>query len=753
MSATAIDDKTEEASDSSSSVSVEPIPTGESDLRRRMGRIAPHLAVLCSLFLIAVVATWPLFPNLGGYVIDRNNPLYSVWVMAWQAHALVTDPLGIFNTNIMYPIGGTLAFDELAFTEAVLAAPLYWLSGNPVLSHNALLFSTFILAGYGMWLLVRELTGSAWPAFVGGTAFGFSFYMFNHLPHQTLINAQWIPFILLAAYKLLWTRRWPWALAMGVFFALQALSGHYLAFYTGLLVVSFFAYYSLAQRELFSWRVLGKAAVALGLATIVILPIALPYAVIQGSQGFKRNLFEVERFSNTLASFLAVFRGSPVYQRLLAPFADPGPWAVDRSAFPGFATLLLAGLAVPLAIGYSRRARHNNLVLGTSHVSGALGKHAVFFGLVALLSAFLSLGPSLQLTYAPSVYDPNAIQPIMPLPYLLLHDWVPGFQSMRVVSRIGVLTTVALAALAGIGAFFVLRWFQRLLGPGGIGRFAIPALAMMIALLPVAESWSAPIPMEAVGTRQAVPPVYRWLAEQPPTVIVEYPMAHFKRGETSVVMANTYQYYSVYHWHRMINASTAIRPFAHSAVVRETEECFPCPRSLEALWAMGVEYVVVHLDNLSGPQRTDFLWRATSPEAKVLDDFELVKEWGPDRVYRLKGPRSIEQIKRLLAPGSTLLLDDPSADPTLGADELVYGGYMAALGFYLRDYAQYGDSRLSFGQKLMEHDPGNRPDYALLWAARDPATAGYLPENRIWANEFVALYKRGAGIAATGRAQ
>jgi|GEM_PF-652018 len=752
MSAIVVDNQTEVARERQRSVSIEGAVEPGVAQRSLLYRVAPHAAVLMALFAMAVVATWPLFPNLGGYVIDKNNPLYSVWLMAWQAHALVTDPMGIFNTTIMYPIEGTLAFDELAFTEAVLAAPLYWLTGNPVLSHNALLFSTFILAGYGGWLLVRELTGSAWAAFVGATALGFSFYMFNHLPHQTLINAQWIPFILLSAYKLLWTHSWRWAAAMSAFFALQALSGHYLAFYTGLLLGSFFVYYFLVQRRLFSWGLVGKVASSLLVAMLVILPIALPYASIQSGYGFKRNLFEVERFSNTLASFLAVFRGSPVYQRLLAPFADPGPWAVDRAAFPGFATLLLAVAAVPLSVRYSRKLRRDESPAVVNHGPSALGKHAVFFGLVALLSAFLSLGPSLQITYAPSVYDPEAIKPIMPLPYLLLHDWVPGFQSMRVVSRIGVLTTVSLAVLAGIGAFFVLRWFGRLLSGHQLSRLALPALAVMMALLPVAESWSAPIKMEPVGTRQAVPPVYRWLAVQPPTIILEYPMTHYKRGETSVVMANTYQYYSTYHWQRMINASVAIRPFAHSAVVRETEECFPCPRSLEALWALGVEYVVVHLENLSDPQREEFLWRATSPAAKVLDHFELVEEWGSDRVYRLKGPRSIEQLKALLPPGSSILLDDPANDPTLRPDELVYGGYMAALAFYLREHTQYGDSRLTFGQAIKEWDTDNRPEFALLWASTDPTVAGYRPENRVWANEFVALYKRGTGIAGVERA-
>ena len=76
---------------------------------------------------------------------------------------------------------------------------------------------------------------------------------------------------------------------------------------------------------------------------------------------------------------------------------------------------------------------------------------------IVVFSVVLSLGPYLQITYAANDYDPNAVQRIIPLPYLLLYDWVPGFQSMRVTTRIGVLTTLALAVLAGFGAYYIWR--------------------------------------------------------------------------------------------------------------------------------------------------------------------------------------------------------------------------------------------------------------------------------------------------------
>ncbi|MEO5951598.1 MAG: hypothetical protein ABIQ44_03930, partial [Chloroflexia bacterium] len=66
----------------------------------RWPRWLVHLAVLLGFALLTTVATWPMLPQLGGYVIDKGDPLYSVWAMAWQAHSLTTDPLHFYDANI-----------------------------------------------------------------------------------------------------------------------------------------------------------------------------------------------------------------------------------------------------------------------------------------------------------------------------------------------------------------------------------------------------------------------------------------------------------------------------------------------------------------------------------------------------------------------------------------------------------------------------------------------------------------------------
>ena len=55
-------------------------------------------------------------------------------------------------------------------------------TGNMVLCYNLLFLSTIVLAGWGMYLLVRELTGRPLAAFVAGLAFAFAPYRISEAP-------------------------------------------------------------------------------------------------------------------------------------------------------------------------------------------------------------------------------------------------------------------------------------------------------------------------------------------------------------------------------------------------------------------------------------------------------------------------------------------------------------------------------------------------------------------------------------------
>ena len=76
--------------------------------------------------------------------------------MAWVAHALATDPAGLYDANIFVPHRDTLAYSENNIVAGVLGLPAYLLTGNPYATHNL-----SMLLGHRPGL---RLAPTRWPA-------------------------------------------------------------------------------------------------------------------------------------------------------------------------------------------------------------------------------------------------------------------------------------------------------------------------------------------------------------------------------------------------------------------------------------------------------------------------------------------------------------------------------------------------------------------------------------------------------------
>ena len=89
-----------------------------------MRRSAAALAASMTLVALTVLVTWPQALHLAARIGAHDDPQFSIWRLAWIAHALRSDPWHLFDANIFYPAKGTLAFSDAMLLEGVLAAPL-----------------------------------------------------------------------------------------------------------------------------------------------------------------------------------------------------------------------------------------------------------------------------------------------------------------------------------------------------------------------------------------------------------------------------------------------------------------------------------------------------------------------------------------------------------------------------------------------------------------------------------------------------
>ena len=117
-----------------------------------------HLLVLVAYTLFALALTWPLVVHFGSHVPgDGADDPPLTWNLWWVQHALLQLGDNPFDCHYMfYPLGINLAFYTLTVLNGLLSIPLQAVLGL-IPATNLLLLSSFILGGYGAFLLASYM--------------------------------------------------------------------------------------------------------------------------------------------------------------------------------------------------------------------------------------------------------------------------------------------------------------------------------------------------------------------------------------------------------------------------------------------------------------------------------------------------------------------------------------------------------------------------------------------------------------------
>lgn len=657
--------------------------------------------------LLTVLFTWPLAAHVGSGVVSAIDPLDSIWRVGWDQERLLRAPWRLFDGKTFYPYPGSYFFDELLVGSALLTLPLRLITDNPIAIYNLAVLASFVLSGLGMYALARHLGCHLAGAFVAGLIYAFAPLHVAHFGHFSghlgMLSGQYFPLVILLLDRSFTTPRWRDALALAAMLAMQALSSQYYAFYL-VFVVGGFVLLRVVQRGLRLQfpgpGVWARLLVAGGLAALVVLPFGLGYRAVQDDHRFARALEENLFYSANVASFFIADPQNWLWGGLTAPLRAYGRYNSERNMFPG---LLALALALVGALTAWRRPLAQYLV--------ALG----------VGSAILALGPRLYLTA-----DPASLV-FAPLPYHYLYDYLPGFDSMRVPARIGILYGLSVAGLAGVGLSWLLARVVTL-RPPRVGSRAAGALAVIAGIC--LESANRPYRVTPLETGERIPPVYRWLATQPAAVVVELPFLIPNRVPEQRTNLR-YQYFGLHHRHTLVNGSADFVPKGYTALHHELKYG-PTPRALSILQGLGVTHIVVHYDHL----QESFGARIAGLTRQSLTTSERVREearFGADVVYRLAASEHLAQLRATIPRDATIYL---SREDRLGS----YGAMIARV---LRENRIYTRVRVEFGQRYAGlPQPGARYDYAVLYHQEDPATVGFAGAEVVWQDEVVRVYRR-----------
>jgi hypothetical protein len=403
-------------------------PPGDRATSRSRWIASPQLSrseilwVIVAGVALAVLTSWPLVLHMSTRIApDLGDPVRTAWQVAYVGHAMLHDPLHLFNANVFYPHPLSLAFSDSLLGYGPAG---FFGSGTvaALVRYNLLFLFAWSLCFVGGYLLARELGLRKLGASAAAAAFAYAPYRVTEAGHLHVISSGGIAlalFLLLRGYRRgstgLIIAGWlvsAWQISLGFTLGLQ------FSYLLAVLTVIAFAY----------WLRVGRPALPRRLAVVTILGIlvvggvaiyqARPYLKISHDYPTaKRTIKEVKVYSAGPAAWLSASSENRVWGDLTAGARAHVHSKNEQVLFPGGFILLLAliGLAAPF---YTRRLR---------------------IGLAAgvVICAVFALGLGL------TGYG---------YPYRLLYNFAPGWDGVRVPGRVFTLATLFLALLAGAGS-------------------------------------------------------------------------------------------------------------------------------------------------------------------------------------------------------------------------------------------------------------------------------------------------------------
>ena len=277
---------------------------------------------------------------------DGPDTQLGVWMLAWDVHAFTHQPLRIFDANTFYPLPRTLAYQDNLIGSALIAAPVIWLSGNPVLGLNFVSLVACVMCGLGGYILGRRLGMSAPAALLCGFIFAFCPARFFRYAQIGLAPVQWIPLTLASLHAYLdgGGRRQLW-FALG-FFTMQTLTSGHAAVFLVVAILLVLAYRFALGEPILLWRRVRDFGIPGALLILPAILSYLPYRMNQVEHGLRRG---IGSWGNPLESFLASPTHFHMYLISLLGFRDINETAYGF-LFTGYLPTLLALTAALLLV-------------------------------------------------------------------------------------------------------------------------------------------------------------------------------------------------------------------------------------------------------------------------------------------------------------------------------------------------------------------------------------------------------------------
>lgn len=492
------------------------------------------LKVLGGLAVCIVLIRFKALTHLTSAVLggsDADSGLY-LWLSRINFNNLFESPW--FNTPAFYPYAKSLAWSDNFLLPSMLAGILNLILPD-LLTYNLILLGAHFLNGFLTYRLAYRLTGSALPSFFSGTAFMSCGYLSSQLGHPQLQFVFWLPAALLLLLRYLHTCSIVTSILLGLSVLGAFLTTVYYSVFQCILLLGFFTALLIMRPALFRSATIFRLLCGFLVGLSPVLFFLTPYLDVRSTFG-ARGIYESYYFSAHALSYLSASPFSLLYS-FTSGLSD-----AEALLFPGLTILALSTLAFtrmtsakPLRLHTSvfifslfatlafsalpsftaKWAEPENLLrlneqiryvcalagwlclasfagllyrmaklerkLGTSIITHRAATGALLFtALLCLLISFGPLGNPERGEYALGVFR-------------LFYEAMPGFNSIRAISRIGVVVVFCFCVVC---AFPLARLTKS-------NRMPLGAVAALLPII-IAENMLTTYPLDPPAARPAI---------------------------------------------------------------------------------------------------------------------------------------------------------------------------------------------------------------------------------------------------------
>jgi hypothetical protein len=394
--------------------------------------VAAGLFALIGYTLLSLAWTYPLIVHFSSKMIGVGGDRYiGLWNMWWMKKALIdlhVNPL--YTDYLFYPKGISLAFHDYSIFDSLVSVPLQAILSVSEI-YNLLFLASYVLGGFGCFLLVSYLTGDRYAAFLSGLVFAFWGGRAYYTDHLSFATIQWFPYCALYLLKTLRESSFRNPILAAVFLAINAFSCGYYAIYMALFTALFLLYAACAERKrFFAAACLKRFGLAGLLFGIIMSPLAYPML----KDVFSGQNYMVSALLSTEAASLNTLLLPSINHDLIGKYSRyqyikaglPMQWGLTGSSFIGYTVLWLC-------VYTSVKLRHLKqwfwIIAAAAFLLLAMGPHVVLFS-----KEYMAL----------------------PLPYLLLRR-IPVLGMVRVPVRFMVMVMFCCSVLVGYGCWDIFR--------------------------------------------------------------------------------------------------------------------------------------------------------------------------------------------------------------------------------------------------------------------------------------------------------